>query len=82
MPVTITDPEIRKKLAKNLEKARAALAEKRKNQKPDPATLTRPTPPASRDRVAARRYLEHEAKRAQERLAAIRALLDSLNGKT
>jgi hypothetical protein len=71
----------RVKLAENLRKARAAKAAKAATATPDPATLTRPTPPLARDRVAARRYLEHEMRRALERVTALRALLASMGEK-
>jgi hypothetical protein len=75
-------PEQKKaKLGLNLVKARAALAAKRAAQPVDVSQQTRPTPPLARDRVAARRYLEHEMKRALERIAALKALLASMGEK-
>jgi hypothetical protein len=72
-------PEAKKaKLSQNLIKARAALAAKRASQPVDVSQQTRPTPPLARDRVAARRHLEHEMKRALERVGALKLLLSEL----
>jgi hypothetical protein len=72
-------PEAKKaKLSQNLIKARAALAAKRAAQPVDVSQQTRPTPPLARDRVAARRHLEHEMKRALERVGALKLLLSEL----
>jgi hypothetical protein len=72
-------PEAKKaKLSQNLVKARAALAAKRASQPIDASQQTRPTPPLARDRVAARRHLEHEMKRALERVGALKLLLSEM----
>jgi hypothetical protein len=72
-------PEAKKaKLSQNLVKARAALAAKRASQPVDVSQQTRPTPPLARDRVAARRHLEHEMKRALERVGALKLLLSEM----